>query len=103
MNESASIFFRFIRQELGDDAKLIIYGHSLGTGITAHAIAECVRDNIVRVDGVILDSPFYSFLDFFEAQPNFYYYSSFILDWPKLLEVADIEFNTPKVITRLKY
>merc|ERR1711997_112944 len=88
---------RFVRKELGDEAKLVIYGHSMGTGITARAVAECVRDNQVRVDGVILDSPFHSFMDMPKSMsPNFYHYSSFIFDWQKFLEVADIEFNSAK-------
>ena len=87
-----------MRKELGGEAKLVIYGHSMGTGITAHAVAECARDNQARVDGIILDSPFHSFMDSLKSMfPNFFHYSSYIFDWQKFLEVADIEFNSPRV------
>ena len=82
---------------MGNEAKLVIYGHSMGTGVGARAVAECTRDKSVRVDGLILDSPMHSIKYALKSSPNFYYYSSFIFDWQKFMEVAGLEFNTPKV------
>ena len=87
---------RFVRQELGNDVKLVIYGHSMGTAIGSRAVAECTRDNSVRVDGLILDSPPHIGL-LLKSSPNFFYYSSFIFDWEKFFEVAGVEMNIPKV------
>ena len=32
-----------------------------------------------------------------KQNPNFLYYSSFVFDWQKFVEVAGIEFNVAKV------
>jgi len=52
---------KFIRDIVGDKPKLIIYGHSMGTGVTPHAVVEAHAEGLGRVDGIILDSPFHSF------------------------------------------
>ena len=77
--------------------KLVIYGHSMGTGVGSRAVAEVTNDKSIRVDGVILDSPMHSAMYALKQAPNFLYYSSFIFDWQKFLEVAGIEFNVAKV------
>ena len=88
-----------MRKELGDEAKLVVYGHCMGAAIATRAIAECICDSQVRVDGVILDCPVPSFTDSFKSKlPNTYYYGSYILDWQKVFEVADMEFNSAKVM-----
>ena len=82
---------------MGDQVKLVIYGHSMGTGVGSRAVVECTRDKTARVDGVILDSPMHSVMYALKQNPNFLYYSSFIFDWQKFVEVAGIEFNVAKV------
>ena len=82
---------------MGNEVKLVIYGHSMGTGVGSRAVAEVTKDKSIRVDGVILDSPMHSFMYALKQAPNFFYYSSFIFDWQKFLEVAGIEFNVAKV------
>ena len=94
--------FRFLRKELGNEFKLIVYGHSMGTGLGTKAVVEVSEDKTVRVDGVIIDSPFHSFEYAFKQFPNFYYYSSFLIEWNKLLDIAGLQINTAKVI-HLKY
>ena len=69
----------------------------MGTGVGSRAVAELTNDKSVRVDGVILDSPMHSVMYALKQTPNFLYYSSFIFDWQKFLEVAGIEFNVAKV------
>ena len=82
---------------MGDQVKLVIYGHSMGTGVGSRAVVECTRDKTARVDGVILDSPMHSVMYALKQNPNFLHYSSFIFDWQKFVEVAGIEFNVAKV------
>ena len=82
---------------MGNEVKLVIYGHSMGTGVGSRAVAEVTKDKSIRVDGVILDSPMHSVMYALKQTPNFLYYSSFIFDWQKFLEVAGIEFNVAKV------
>ena len=88
---------RFIRKELGDQVKLVIYGHSMGTGVGTRAIVQCTKDKTARVDGVILDSPMHSITYALKQSPNFYYYSSLIFDWQRFAEIAGLEFNVAKV------
>ena len=70
----------------------------MGTGLGTKAVVEVSQDKAVRVDGVIIDSPFHSFEYAFKQFPNFYYYSSFIIDWNKLLDIAGLQVNTAKVV-----
>ena len=93
------VLIRFVRQELGDKPKLVLYGHSMGVAIAARAAAECAADSHTRVDGLILDSGGHNTnYDLSIAPwPTFYHSVSYIIDWQKLLEVADVEFNTAKV------
>ena len=69
----------------------------MGTGVGSRAVAEVTNDKSIRVDGVILDSPMHSAMYALKQAPNFMYYSSFIFDWQKFLEIAGIEFNVAKV------
>ena len=69
----------------------------MGTGVGSRAVAEVTNDKSIRVDGVILDSPMHSVMYALKQTPNFLYYSSFIFDWQKFLEVAGMEFNVAKV------
>ena len=69
----------------------------MGTSVASRAVAEVTVDKSVRVDGVILDSPFHSVMYFLKMNPNFYYYTSFVFDWQRFIEVAGIEFNASKV------
>jgi pimeloyl-ACP methyl ester carboxylesterase len=59
--EDAKAVIKLVNNNVGDEAKLVIYGHSMGTYIASHAVAECMQEDVGRVDGIILDSPFHSF------------------------------------------
>ena len=71
--------------------------YTLGTGLGSKAVVEVTKEKSVRVDGVIIDSPFHSFEYALEKMPNFYYYSSFFIDWSKFLEVAGLKVHTANV------
>ena len=69
----------------------------MGTGLSSKAVVEVTKEKSVRVDGVIIDSPFHSFEYALEKMSNFYYYSSFFFDWSKFLEVAGLKVHTANV------
>ncbi|XP_023341853.1 monoacylglycerol lipase ABHD12 isoform X2 [Eurytemora carolleeae] len=54
-----TIDYRELRENLGDDFKLVLYGHSMGSGIATHATVLGQEEGL-RIDGVLLDSPFHS-------------------------------------------
>lgn len=93
---------RFLRRELGEEFKLVVYGHSMGTGLGSKAVIEVSKEESVQVDGVILDSPFHSFEYGLEQAPNFYYYSSFFIDWRRFLEIAGLYVNTAQNVAQIK-
>jgi len=97
--EDAKAAIKLVRDSVGNDAKLIIYGHSMGTGITPHAVAECVQEGIGRVDGIILDSPFHSFRAFFDTWTG--YIMNTLLDIEGIMESIDVEFDSPKWLQSL--
>ena len=95
--EDAKAAIKLVRDSVGDDAKLIIYGHSMGTGISSHAVAESFKEEgIGRVDGIILDSPFHSFGALFETWAG--YIMNLLLDVEGTLKSIDVDFDNPKVI-----
>ena len=69
----------------------------MGTGLGSKAVVEVSKEKSVRVDGLIIDSPFHSFEYALKQMPNFYYYSSFFIDWPKLLDIAGLNVNVAEV------
>lgn len=101
--EDAMAGIAMIRKSVGPDAKLILYGHSLGTGISAHAAALCMRDPDMmgRVDGIILDSPFHS-LGALLHSGKIASVIDYIFDLEDLFRVgADIWFDTPGWLSSL--
>ena len=69
----------------------------MGTGLGSKAVVEVSKEKSVRVDGLIIDSPFHSFEYALKQMPNFYYYSSFFIDWPKLWDIAGLNVNVAEV------
>jgi len=94
--QDAKAAIKFIREIVGDKPKLIIYGHSMGTGITPHAVVEAHQEGLGRVDGIILDSPFHSFNYFFKSS----YFASFF-DTSNFLKDIAVEFDNPKWLQKL--
>ena len=66
----------------------------MGTGVAAHAAAEANEDNIGRVDGVILDSPFHSFNRAFQSLNRWMHY----LDTDSFLRNIDMAFDNVHVM-----
>jgi len=98
--EDALLAIRNMRQELGSEFKLILYGHSMGSGIATHA-ASLAQDEDLTVDGIILDSPFHSFDYSFKLSSAFYYLDYF-LDMVSALKEADIYFNNFYWVTQIR-
>ena len=73
--------------------KLIIYGHSMGTGVTPHAVVEAHAEGLGRVDGIILDSPFHSFK--YAMQSTFL---GRLFDTTQFLKDIAVEFDNPRVL-----
>ena len=67
------------------------------TATGSKAVTEETNDKSIWIDGVILDYPMNSAMYVLKQAPSFIYYSSFIFDWYKFLEVARIEFNVATV------
>ena len=72
----------------------------MGTGLGSKAVVEVSKEKSVRVDGLIIDSPFHSFEYALKQMPNFYYYSSFLIDWPKLWDIAGLNVNVAEVCNK---
>ena len=47
---------------MGESDRLIVWGHSMGTGVATRAVAEELKDSTV-VSGLILEAPFNNFTD----------------------------------------
>ncbi len=71
--------------------------YTAGTGLGSKAVVEVTKEKSVRVDGVIIDSPIHSFEYALEKGSNFYYYSSFLIDWSNFLEIAGLKVHTANV------
>jgi len=100
--QDAKAAMEFVRREVGDKAKLIIYGHSMGTGITSRAVAEVTRDKTARVDGIILDSPFHSISGMLDRMGYFGKALGYVIDFERVLKEARVEFNSPKWLATLE-
>jgi len=94
--EDAKAAIKFIRDIVGDKPKLIIYGHSMGTGITPHAVVEAHAEGLGRVDGIILDSPFHSFK--YAMQSTFL---GRLFDTTQFLKDIALEFDNPGWLAQL--
>lgn len=55
----------WIRGNIEENCKVFVWGHSMGTGVASHAVAEEFLEKGVnaRVDGLILEAPFNNFTD----------------------------------------
>jgi len=99
--EDAKAAVKLLRDNVGDDAKLIIYGHSMGTGIASRAVAECLKEGLGRVDGIILDSPFHSFRGALKLDTVIGSTINYLLDLEGILKSIDVEFDNPKWLQSL--
>jgi len=103
--QDVKLALKFMREKVGDEAKLIIYAHSLGTAIATRSAVECISEKIARVDGIILDSPFHSSK---EMLLNNYFYGKALNYLVPLGDVAPYfremhcAFETVKWLAQLK-
>jgi len=98
--EDALAAIKLLRDNLGEKPKLILYGHSMGTGIAAHAAALSHQQGLGRVDGLILDSPFHSFKKAFrQITPTFLLP---YIDIEAFVTDIDMEFDNVKWLSDLQ-
>ena len=64
----------------------------MGTGVAPHAVVEAHQEDLGRVDGIILDSPFHSFNSALQST----FFGSFF-DTKQFLQDIAVEFDNPKV------
>ncbi|XP_023326182.1 monoacylglycerol lipase ABHD12 [Eurytemora carolleeae] len=101
--EDARAALGWISDKLGDKAKIIVWGHSLGSAICAHTVAEFDLETggSSTVSGVILESPFNTMaqeiLSFGLARML-----SYLTDIPQLLEKSDLLFESEKWLPAIK-
>jgi len=100
--EDAKLAIRFVRREVGNEAKLVLYSHSMGTGIAPRAAVECSSDPDGRVDGIIMDSPFHSLRDMLVNMPYVSKVISSVMDIDKLLEAMKAWFDNPKWVSQFQ-
>jgi len=55
----------WLREKEGEHAKILVWGHSMGTGITCHAMANVFNEmgEDTGVAGVVLEAPYNNFAD----------------------------------------
>jgi len=97
--EDAIAAIRLVRANVGDEAKLILYGHSLGTAIASHATAVCQAEG-TRVDGILLDSPFHS-MRYALTNSAFGRGLNYVFNLEQFMEDIHVVFDTPKHLASL--
>lgn len=98
--EDALKAIRELRVHLGDKFKLILYGHSMGSGISTHA-AVLAQNEGLKVDGVLLDSPFHSMAWNFNNSKSLYVVD-YLLGLGDALIEADIAFDSVSWLKQIK-
>lgn len=55
----------WLKNKVGENCKIFVWGHSMGTGVASHAVAEVFmeKESDAGIDGVILEAPFNNFTD----------------------------------------
>jgi len=92
--------FRFLKKYIHPSTKVIVWGHSLGTGVTTK-LANELRGVNYRPDAYVLEAPFNSMISevgtFLIAKG-----AKFLIDVDKLLEESDMTFNSESFIQDIK-
>jgi len=64
----ARAVFQWLLKEVGSSCRILVWGHSLGTGVSSHLVADlCVEGS--RPCGLILESPFNNIFDEIRNHP----------------------------------
>jgi len=98
--EDAMMAIRELRAHLGEEFNLILYGHSMGSGISTHS-AVLAQEEGLRLDGIVLDSPFHSFT-FGKEKSWIAIALDSMFDMAGLLEEHDILFNSVEWLKKIK-
>lgn len=63
--QDARVALEWLRNKVGDNSQIFVWGHSMGTGVASHAVAEEFIDKgaCANIDGVILEAPFNNFTE----------------------------------------
>jgi len=63
--QDAQAALDWLTDKVTEECKIFVWGHSMGTGVASHAVAEefMTKGTYARVDGVILEAPFNNFTD----------------------------------------
>jgi len=101
--EDARAALSWIQDKLGDKVKVVVWGHSLGSGICSHTVAEFDLETggSSTVTAVVLEAPFNNMKDeiasFRVLRPV-----SYLTDIPKQLEKIDAQFESDKWLPAVK-
>ena len=96
----AKASFEFLKKHAHPNSKIIVWGHSLGTGITT-ALSNDLKESQERPDAYVLESPFSSMKDevgTFQAAKGL----NLLMDVNKLIEDSDLSFDSANVIQHIK-
>ncbi|CAG9770943.1 unnamed protein product [Ceutorhynchus assimilis] len=91
--------FKWIQER--SKSKIFVWGHSLGTGIATHLIAELKKEHI-NSTGLVLEAPFTSVIDVMRTHPVVKFYS--VLPWTEAtilnpIKTNDMNFDSKSYIT----
>jgi len=92
--------FEFLKKHAHPNSKIIVWGHSLGTGITT-TLAYNLKESNERPHAYVLESPFSSMEDevgTFQAAKGL----KLVMDVNKLIKDSDLTFDSTAFISHIK-
>ena len=92
--------FQFLKKYIHADSKLIVWGHSLGTGVTTKLAYE-LRETSDRPDGYVLESPFNTL----KTEAGSFWLAKLLkytIDVDKLIEDSNLAFDSERWIQTVK-
>merc|ERR1711872_537713 len=98
--EDALIAIRELRKQLGSKFKLILYGHSMGSGVSTHCTVLAQEEGLT-VDGTLLDSPMHS-MSWALDNDRLFYYIDAALDVKSSMKEHDIYFDSVGWLKKVK-
>ena len=93
----------WLTSKLGDQVKIVVWGHSLGTAIASHMIAEADMETggVSGVSGLVLEAPFNCMKDEVMTFKAARALQTFV-DIEETLDQADMAFRTNKWLPAVK-
>lgn len=98
----AKVVFRYLRDKSGN-TPIFVWGHSLGTGVSCHALSELCQENQCP-QGLVLEAPFNNLHDEIKLNPlSLVFHSLPYFDWAFIDPIRDsgTEFKSDIHITRI--